>query len=135
MEMLNAVTGRVRLQGRFPCSPQGARGARKLIADFSRAWVADEMLAALELACGEALANSVEHGGGPALDVACSFADDEMTVEIRHEGKGFDPPPMVAAPPQGSLRGYGLYIMHEMLDRVEYLDGGTGLRLRMKLTR
>ena len=133
--MLNVVTGPVRLQGSFPCSPQGARGARKLIVDFARPWVAGEVLAALELACGEALANSVEHGGGPKLDVVCHFAGDELTVEIRHEGKGFEPPATIAAPPRGSLRGYGLYIMHAVLDGVEYLDGGTGLRLRMKLRR
>ncbi|MBV8197808.1 MAG: ATP-binding protein [Candidatus Eremiobacteraeota bacterium] len=100
--------------------------------DFARAWFSDETLAALELACGEALANSVEHGGGPTLDVVCSFADDALTVEIRHEGKGFEPPPTVAAPPRGSLRGYGMYIIHEVLDGVEYVDGGTGLRLSLK---
>ncbi len=130
-----AVNGSVRWKGSFPCSPEGARGARKLITDFAKEWLSGEMLAALELGCGEALANSVEHGGGPTLAVACCFADRELTVEIRHEGKGFDPPTTVTPPPQGSLRGYGLYIMYEVLDGVEYLDGGTGLRLRLRAPR
>ena len=129
------MIGPVRLQGSFPCSPQGGRAARKFIVDFARGWFAGEALAGLELACGEALANSVEHAGGPALGIACSLVNAELTVEIRHEGKGFEPPRVVTAPPQGSLRGYGLYIMHEVLDGVEYVDGGTVLRLRMRTER
>jgi hypothetical protein len=31
------------------------------------------------------------------------------------------------------LRGYGLFIMHHVLDGMEFLDGGTGLRLFKKL--
>jgi hypothetical protein len=50
-------------------------------------------------------------------------------TEIRHNGRAFEKPKMIAAPPQGAPRGYGLYIMHRTLDAVKFLDGGIGLRL------
>lgn len=81
------------------------------------------------MAAGEAVANCVEHGGGPTLSVDCWTQDGKLIAEIRHQGLGFQPPQNVGAPPPGAPRGYGLYIMHQVLDGVEFLDGGTGLRL------
>lgn len=123
----------VRFQGRFQCSADGARRARKLVINFATTWLAGDELVGLELACGEALANCVEHGGGPILAVDCWCADESLTVEIRHQGRGFEPPQAVQAPPRGALRGYGLFIMHQVLDEVEFLEGGRGLRLRKNL--
>jgi anti-sigma regulatory factor (Ser/Thr protein kinase) len=97
--------------------------------DFASAWLSGDNLIAFELACGEALANCVEHGGGPTLSVECWLEEGRLIAEIRHRGRGFNPPQSINPPPRGSPRGYGLFIMHEVLDAVEYLDGGTGLRL------
>ena len=123
----------MRFRGRFQCSADGARRARKLVVKFASAWLAGEELVSLELASGEALANCVEHGGGPILVVDCWCVDEVLTVEIRHQGRGFEPPLAVHAPPRGALRGYGLFIMHQVLDEVEFLEGGRGLRLVKRL--
>lgn len=123
----------LRFRGCFPCSPTGARRARKLLTNFAKAWFRDSDLVHFELASGEALANCVEHGGGPKLSIDCWLDGGRLITEIRHEGRGFEPPARISAPPQGSARGYGLFIMHSLLDAVEYLDGGTGLRLVKKL--
>lgn len=82
-----------------------------------------------EMACGEALANCAEHGDGPTISIDCWFDAGRLIAEIRHHGRGFVPPPIVCAPPRGALRGYGLFIMQQVVDRVEFLDGGTGMRL------
>ncbi|MGA8473885.1 MAG: ATP-binding protein [Candidatus Cybelea sp.] len=131
--MLRGVSVKVRFRGRFPCSPDGARRARKQLMEFAAAWLRGDHLVDLELACGEALANCVEHAGGPVLTVDCSCDGDVLITEIRHRGQGFDPPRGITAPPRGALRGYGLFIMHHVLDGMEFLDGGTGLRLFKKL--
>lgn len=118
-----------RLRGRFPCSADGARRARKLVVEFATNWLGADEVHSMELACGEALANCVEHGGGRSVEVDCWCNGDSLVAEIRHNGRQFTVPPTIAPPPQGALRGYGLFIMHQTLDSVEFLDGGTGLRL------
>jgi anti-sigma regulatory factor (Ser/Thr protein kinase) len=119
----------LRFSGQFPCSPTGARRARKLVTNFAASWLSGEDLVNFELACGEALANCAEHSGGPTMSVDCWLDGDRLMTEIRHYGRGFEPPERVTAPPQGAPRGYGLFIMHSVLDGLEFLDGGTGLRL------
>jgi anti-sigma regulatory factor (Ser/Thr protein kinase) len=114
---------------RFPCSAAGAREARTLIAGFAANWLSGEDLVGFELATGEALANCVEHGGGPVLSVDCWLDGTRLVAEIRHQGRGFNPPERPNPPPQGAPRGYGLFIIHEVVDGVEFMDGGTGLRL------
>ncbi len=114
---------------RFPCSAAGAREARALVAGFAANWLSGDDLIGFELGAGEALANCVEHGGGPVLSVDCWLEGSRLIAEIRHQGRGFDPPEFVNPPPQGAPRGYGLFIMHEVVDGVEFMDGGTGLRL------
>jgi anti-sigma regulatory factor (Ser/Thr protein kinase) len=114
---------------RFPCSAAGAREARTLIASFAANWLSGEDLVGFELGTGEALANCVEHGGGPVLSVDCWSDGTRLIAEIRHQGRGFNPPERLNPPPQGAPRGYGLFIIHEVVDGVEFMDGGTGLRL------
>ena len=113
----------------FPCSAAGARQARALVAEFAASWLSGDDLIGFELGAGEALANCVEHGGGPTLSVECWLDGTRLVAEIRHQGRGFTPPQCVNAPPQGAPRGYGLFIMHEVVDGIEFMDGGTGLRL------
>ncbi|MFY9720709.1 MAG: ATP-binding protein [Candidatus Cybelea sp.] len=127
------MSPRPQFSERLPCSAEGARRARRRVVDFVRNWLSGEDLIGFELACGEALANCVEHGGGPTLSVDCWLEGRRLIAEIRHEGQGFEPPQRVGAPPEGAPRGYGLFIMHEVLDGVEFLDGGLVLRLVKKL--
>jgi Histidine kinase-like ATPase domain len=75
----------------------------------------------------------VEHGGGEALSVESWIENGHLVAEIRHDGRGFNPPVKIGAPSQGAPRGYGLFIMHEVLDGVEFLEGGLGLRLVMRI--
>jgi anti-sigma regulatory factor (Ser/Thr protein kinase) len=123
-----------RFSGLFPCSPTGARRARKLVTQFAAQWLGGDDLMHFEMACGEALANCVEHADSPMMSVECWSDRERLMTEIRHNGTGFEPPSSVEAPPPGAPRGYGLFIMHSVLDGVEFLDGGTGLRL-IKSTR
>lgn len=92
-------------------------------------WLDGDNLHSLELACGEALANCVEHGGGLSVEVDCWCTGASLIAEIRHNGRGFQSPKEITAPPHGAPRGYGLYIMHRTLDAIEFLHGGSGLRL------
>jgi len=118
-----------RYEGSFQCSPIGARQARCAIKSFARTWLSGRDLSDFEAAVGEVLANAVEHGGGPMITVECYFDSGRVVAEIQDHGAGFLPPAAIEAPSGGALRGYGLFIMHRLLDEVEFLDSGCKLRL------
>jgi anti-sigma regulatory factor (Ser/Thr protein kinase) len=107
----------------------GARQARSAITAFARGWLRGRDLTDFEGAVGEVLANAVEHGGGPEITVRCYFDCGRVVAEIEDHGAGFLPPQAIRAPVGGAPRGYGLFIMHRLLDEVEYLDNGRKLRL------
>jgi anti-sigma regulatory factor (Ser/Thr protein kinase) len=118
-----------RYQGSFPCSPIGARQARCAVRTFVRAWLSGRDLNDFEAAIGEVLANAVEHSRGEKIAIECYFEAGKVIAEIRDRGCGFPTPAAIEAPQDGALRGYGLFIVHRLLDEVEYLDGGRMLRL------
>jgi len=108
---------------------------RLAIMTFAAGWFSGDPLADIEFAVGEALANSVEHGHSPSsvVKIHCLCDGVQLTIEIKDNGPGF------AARPRGerrevfAVRGYGTSIMHELMDAVEYTEGGTRIRLVKKL--
>lgn len=118
-----------RYQATFPASPMGARQARCAVTTFAKTWLRGRDLSDFEAAVGEVLANAVEHGGGDHVSIECYFDSGKVVAEIRDSGGGFLPPPAIRMPRDGAPRGYGLFIMHCLLDDVQFLDGGRMLRL------
>ena len=113
----------------FACTPTDARRARKALARFADEWLQGTDSSDFETAVGEALANAVEHGKCSYLTVDCVYAQEKLVAEIAQNGRGFQPPRGRRAPAQGSDRGYGLFIMHSVLDRLEFYENGTRVRL------
>lgn len=113
----------------FACTPTDARRARKALARFADEWLQGTDSSDFETAVGEALANAVEHGKCSSLTVDCTYARENLVAEIAQDGLGFQPPRAHRAPAYGSDRGYGLFIMHSMLDRLEFYENGTRVRL------
>ncbi|MFJ4701123.1 sensor histidine kinase [Streptomyces sp. NPDC088768] len=66
----------------------------------------------------EALANAARHSGAARLGVTLSYMDTELALDVRDDGKGFDP----ARPPRPDhAGGYGLTAMRSRAERL----GGT----------
>jgi anti-sigma regulatory factor (Ser/Thr protein kinase) len=107
----------------------GARRARCAITAFAKTWLSGRDLTDFEGAIGEVLANAVEHSGGAEISVECYVDSERVVAEIQDHGAGFLPPAAIRVPAGGAPRGYGLFIMHRLLDEVEYLDNGCKLRL------
>lgn len=86
---------------------------------------------ALPLALDEALVNAIRHGCGldpdKAVSVRARFGPRRLRVRIADPGEGFDPA-QVADPLSGAgLRqdgGRGVLLMRELVDALEYRDGG-----------
>lgn len=89
----------------------------------------------LDLAVTEACANAIRHGS-PQRErntVCITFlaGPDSVLIEVRDEGAGFDPASK-RPPPPGEMRdgGYGLHIMRQVTDELEFdWQGGTVVRL------
>lgn len=97
----------------------------------------EEERTAVSISVVEAGTNAIQHGcrNGGECQVRLSFLveKDVLTVTIRDPGPGFDPRSLPdPTSPENLLRerGRGIFIMHQMMDEVEFgFDQGTMVRL------
>ncbi|MGW3565810.1 sensor histidine kinase [Streptomyces sp. NPDC000941] len=99
----------------------------------------DEVAATLLRIAQEALANTGRHARAARAGVTLSYMGDEVTLDIRDDGRGFDP---LAAAPRTSSGGFGLDGMRVRAERiagtvaVESEPGqGTAISARVPLVR
>jgi signal transduction histidine kinase len=85
----------------------------------------------------EALANVAKHAAARRVGVTLSFMDDEVTVDIRDDGTGFDP---LALPARTGIGGFGLDGMRARAERIagsltveSEPDFGTAVSARLPL--
>ncbi len=87
----------------------------------------------------EALSNVAKHACATRVGVTLSYFGDEVTVDIRDDGCGFDPS---AVPPRSAHGGFGLAGMRVRAARAGGVveveserDGGTAIAVRVPLAR
>ncbi|MET9933613.1 MULTISPECIES: sensor histidine kinase [unclassified Streptomyces] len=98
----------------------------------------DEVAATLLRIAQEALSNTARHSGAARAGVTLSYMDDEITLDVRDDGRGFDP---LARPERGHEGGgFGLDGMRARAERltgtvtVETAPGeGTAVSARVPL--
>lgn len=87
----------------------------------------------LKIAVDEACTNIIKHAykGDSAhdIDIAVIVAPDRFTIRIRDEGQGFDPSSYKTPDIYESIRrrrpgGYGVHIIRQLMDQVEYRTRG-----------
>ncbi len=120
-------------EARFPSAASSVRPARHAIVKFAEPWFEPGVLHEIAVAVGEALANAAEHGHRTDGWIAVAgWCDGQtMIVEIKDDGPGFA---HVEAdgqrpPPPGAHRGYGIFVMRELMDGIDYAEGGTCIRI------
>ncbi|MGW2118181.1 sensor histidine kinase [Streptomyces zhihengii] len=99
----------------------------------------DEVARTLLRIAEEALANTARHADATRVGVTLSYMGDEVTLDIRDDGRGFDP---LALPPRSRTGGFGLAGMRARAERiagsaaVEAEPGqGTAVSARVPLVR
>ncbi|MER6720513.1 sensor histidine kinase [Streptomyces halstedii] len=99
----------------------------------------DEVGATLLRIAEESLANAARHASATRAGVTLSYMGDEITLDVRDDGRGFDP---AALPEQGGGGGFGLGGMRARAERiagtvtVETEPGlGTAVSARVPLVR
>lgn len=115
--------------------------ARRWLVDHARrAGVSDGDAWAAELALAEALSNVIRHGYGsqPGLEIeiALTIDDESVELEVRDRARPFSRD-SVAIPSLDTPRtgGYGLRLIEEVMDTVEYDGDDGGGRLTMRRLR
>jgi len=94
----------------------------------------------IETALREALANAVRYGcdHNASKTVQLSVACDQelgMIIVVRDPGPGFDPAQVaspVAAEQLFSHHGRGIYLISQLMDRVEFGHGGREIRMHKR---
>ncbi|MFC9427993.1 sensor histidine kinase [Streptomyces sp. NPDC056987] len=99
----------------------------------------DEVAATLLRIAQEALANTDRHAAARRVGVTLSYMGDEITLDIRDDGRGFD---ALSPPPRSGTGGFGLAGMRARAERlagtvtVESAPGeGTAVSARVPLVR
>lgn len=92
-----------------------------------------EAVQQLKIAVDEACTNVIEHAYGgdanQAIDIAVIIQNDRFTIRIRDEGRAFDPsayhePNIFEFAKRRRAGGFGVHIMHRLMDHVEYRQRG-----------
>lgn len=63
----------------------------------------------------EALANVAKHAAATRVGVTLSYMDDEVVLDVRDDGRGFQPPPAAGTPEPS---GFGLVAMRQRIEGV-----------------
>lgn len=122
---------------RAPAAMESLRFFRSAIAAILERHGADaEQSFGIMLALSEAVTNAIEHGSLPGADVEVSihWSCESATFCVTDRGSGAESLQLFGAPappPDSSLRGRGLVIIHRLADTVSASAVGGGTRLNM----
>jgi anti-sigma regulatory factor (Ser/Thr protein kinase) len=117
--------------------PTVGEGVRQLLR--SKGWTDDELMP-VELALDEALGNAIRHGckNDATKQVQCVVTADakgELVIVVRDPGPGFDVN-KVPHPLEGDNvlkpSGRGVFLINQLMDRVEFGDGGREVLMKKR---
>ncbi|MCA9009016.1 MAG: ATP-binding protein [Planctomycetaceae bacterium] len=126
----------VELQRRFPAKPQRISEIRRFVSDGCRkVWhesFDDSAISQLELAVSEATSNIILHGldepSNATIQLDLRVDSDQASVALLYPGREFRP--HTVPPPDftgHAESGYGLYLMQQSVDEVDFSRDDTGL--------
>jgi serine/threonine-protein kinase RsbW len=104
----------------------------------------DERIEDLKLAVSEAVTNAIEHGsngGHNSVEVIFALDHDKLEVDIIDRGSGveaFNTERRVVDENNldaGMLRGFGMYLISELVDQYEVQTSSEGTSLKLRIFR
>ena len=114
---------------------------RKCVMAWSEEAGLDEKGAlALQLAVDEACANTIEHAYAGRTDgrveIKATLRKDALVVTIKHTGNPYKPKEQPHASledvrQQRRAHGYGLHLMHRLVDQVDFIAKGKANEVRL----
>jgi len=111
-------------------------GVRAFVARAARtAGFSEKEVYAVQLAADEAASNIIEHAyeGKPnaTFELTCDFKANRLVMRFVDQGKSFDfdrveVPDLRADLSERKIGGLGIYLMHKLMDKVDYQVTKTG---------
>lgn len=102
--------------------------------------LAKEIISAVRLSLQEAMVNAVKHGNkldpGLVVRVEIEVEPKQLIIQVCDQGEGYDykniPSPVE---PQNleKLKGRGIYLIKHLMDKVEFLNEGSTIRMIRRL--
>lgn len=99
----------------------------------------DDAAFGIEMAVREAVTNAMVHGNqedeAKSVEVVFNCHDNELEIEVRDEGEGFDPASVPDPTDPANLMktsGRGIFLIRTFMDDVQYMhrpEGGTAVRM------
>jgi len=103
----------------------------------------EDRVADLTLAVSEAVTNAIEHGNRLRQEihvgVVFSMEEDQIVIRVIDQGEKTQPPEIRRCTiseesiERGELRGLGLYLIHQLVDQVEFSSNEEGNTFTMWL--
>jgi serine/threonine-protein kinase RsbW len=127
----------------LPSRIEAVADAAAAVTDFVKGCGLDEQVAfGVDMAVREALTNAVVHGNQEdehkSVEVIFGCGENALEIEIRDQGKGFDPASVPDPTEPANLlktSGRGIFLMRTFMDEVDWCarpEGGTTVRLVKK---
>ena len=124
----------------LPSHIEAVADAAATVNDFMRnCGVSDESAFGIEMAVREAVTNAMVHGNqedeAKSVEVIFNCHENELEVEIRDQGEGFDPAHVPdPTDPENLMKtsGRGIFLMRTFMDEIEWTnrpEGGTVVRM------
>lgn len=86
----------------------------------------------LVLAVNEVAANTVRHAKSPG-SLKIWYDSEEIVCQIHDQGRITDPPAGSRLPSLAEAGGHGLWIVHQVCDKVEMQSDETGTTIRLHM--
>ncbi len=89
----------------------------------------------MQLAADEAASNIIEHAYAGRVDgtfrLRCEYKNDKLVMTFFDQGSSFDfskvdKPDVTASLAERKIGGLGIYLMHKLMDEVDYKVAATG---------
>jgi len=124
----------------LPSHIEAVADAAAAVTDFIRnCGVSEELSFGIEMAVRESVTNAMVHGNqedeSKSVEVIFNCHDDELEIEVRDQGDGFDPasvPDPTNAENLLKTSGRGIFLMRTFMDEIEWRnrpEGGTAVRM------
>lgn len=120
----------------YPARVEILDQVRDFVGDMARtAEFSEKSIYAVQLAADEAASNIIEHAYAGQADrdfrVHCEFKDERLVMTFHDRGQSFDfknvdQPDLTASLSERKVGGLGIYLMHKLMDEVDYKVAKSG---------
>ena len=125
----------------LPSDPNSINQVAVLVDQLTRRYRLDqEKHDSLLISLTEAVTNAIVHGNkqdrSKLVSIGCTHQSDRLAIRVSDQGHGFDHellPDPTCPERLCECGGRGVFLMHQLCDRMNYTDGGATVEMYFRL--